>query len=308
MRIAVIGAGGIGGYFGGRLAEAGEDIFFIARGRTLQSLQSGGLRVESPKGNLVIPDVRVTNDPAEVGPVDAVVVAVKAWQVTDVAPSLRPLLDAETAVLPLQNGVEAPGQLAAGVGWEHVLGGLAKIISYVREPGYVIHAGGDPFVALGELDNRKSERVQNLAGAFERAGGAVEIPADIQVAMWEKFLFIASVSGLGALTRASLGDMRSLAATRELLERAMREILAVGRARGVALPDGVVQKSMAFLDTLPPEGTASMQRDIVAGRPSELESQSGAVVRLGKEAGAETPLHSFIYSCLLPMELAARRS
>jgi 2-dehydropantoate 2-reductase len=306
MRIAVFGTGAVGGYFGGRLAQAGEEVVFIARGEQLRALRDRGLRVDSLKGDFVVRPVQATDDPAQVGAVDAVLVGVKAWQVTEAAQVMRPLVGLETFVVPLQNGVEAPSQLAAVLGAEHVLGGLCRIVSFVVEPGHVRHAGLEPYVALGELDNRPSKRAELLREALARAGVTAEIPPDIQVAMWEKFLFIASFSGVGAVTRAPAGVLRSLPETRHMLEQAMREILALAWARGIRLPEESIRQTMAFVDSLPPDGTASMQRDIIEGRPSELETQNGTVVRLGQEAGVATPLHAFIYHSLLPLEQRAR--
>ncbi len=306
MRIAIFGTGAVGGYFGGRLAQAGEEVAFIARGEQLRALQERGLRVDSLQGDFAVRPVRATDDPASVGPVDAVIVGVKAWQVTEAARAMRPLVGPETFVVPLQNGVEAPSQLAAVLGDERVLGGLCRIISQVVEPGHVRHAGLEPYVALGELDNRPSERAARLREAFARAGVTAEVPPDIGVAMWGKFLFIASFSGVGAVTRAPAGVMRSLPETRRMLERAMHEVLAVARARGIELPEESIPQTMDLIDGLPPGGTASMQRDIISGRPSELESQNGAVVRLGREVDVPTPLHAFIYHSLLPLELRAR--
>jgi 2-dehydropantoate 2-reductase len=234
-------------------------------------------------------------------------VGVKAWQVPEAAEAMRPLIGPATAVVPLENGVEAPAQLAAVLGEDHVAGGLCRIVSIVVEPGHIRHAGMEPYIAFGELDNRPSERLERLRQAFARAVGVtVEIPPDIQVALWEKFLFIASFSGVGAVTRALAGVLRSLPETRAMLDQAMREIVAVAGARGIALADTAIARTMALIDGLPPDGTASMQRDIMAGRPSELESQNGAVVRLGREAGVETPLNAFIYHSLLPQEQNAR--
>ncbi|RLC62817.1 MAG: 2-dehydropantoate 2-reductase, partial [Chloroflexi bacterium] len=198
MRIAIFGTGAVGGYFGGRLAQAGEEVVFIARGEQLQALRDHGLRVDSPQGDFVIHPVQATDDAAQVGIVDVVLVGVKAWQVPEAAQAMAPLVGADTFVVPLQNGVEAPSQLAAVLGDEHVLGGLCRIVSFVVEPGHVRHAGLEPYVAFGELDNRPSERVRRLQAAFARAGVTAEIPADIGAAMWEKFLFIASFSGVGA--------------------------------------------------------------------------------------------------------------
>lgn len=313
MRIAVFGAGAVGGYFGGRLAQAGEDVVFIARGAHLRAMQRHGLRVDSIEGDFTIDPVQATGVPADVGPVDAVLVAVKAWQVSAAARAMRPIVGRRTFVVPLENGVEAPSQLAQGLGEEHggsagaVLGGLCRIISSLVEPGHIRHAGISPTIAFGEFDGRRSERVERLREAFEHAEAVTAIiPPDIHLAMWEKFLFIAALSGVGAVTRAPVGVLRALPQTRRMLEQAMQEILAVAEARDIALPPKTVAETLAFIDGLPPDGTASMQRDVMAGRPSELESQNGAVVRLGQEVGVAAPLHRFIYTSLLPQELQAR--
>jgi 2-dehydropantoate 2-reductase len=306
MHIAIFGVGGVGGYFGGRLAQTGEEVAFIARGSHLQALQTQGLQVESVLGDFVVQPVQVTDDPRQVGLVDAVLVAVKAWQVPEVAEAIRPLVGPATCVIPLQNGVEAPEQLAAVLGPTHVVGGLCGLVSFIVAPGHIRHAAAEPFVQLGELDNRPSARLERLRQAFERAGVRIELVADIQCALWMKFIFITPWSGLGALTRAPIGVWRSLPETRRLSEQAVCEIQAVGQARGVALPTDALQKTMAMLDGVPPEATSSMQRDVMAGRPSELEAQIGAVVRLGEAVGVATPVHDFIYASLLPLELRAR--
>jgi len=306
MRIAVFGTGAVGGYFGGRLVQSGEDVVFIARGEHLKALHTKGLRVDSIKGDFLVKPVHVTDDPAEAGKVDVVLVGVKAWQVLEAAQAMRPLVGPETFVVPLQNGVEASSQLAAVLGSQHVLGGLAKIISLIVGPGHVRHAGAEPYVAFGELDNRVSERGERLRQAFVRAGVRVEIPPDIQAALWDKFLFVVSLGGVGAVTRAPIGVMRSVPETRQILGQAMREIFNVARAREIVLPEDVIDKTMAFVDGLPPGGTTSLQRDIIEGKPSELDAWNGAVVRLGQEVRVITPLHSFIYHSLLPLELRAR--
>jgi 2-dehydropantoate 2-reductase len=306
MRIAVFGTGAVGGYFGGRLAQAGEDVVFIARGKQLRALLAQGLRVDSLKGDFELESVQATDDPAQAGVVDFVLVGVKAWQVPEAARTIKPLVGSQTFVVPLQNGVEAADQLAAVLGAEHVLGGLCRIVSSVVAPGHVQHAGLEPYVAFGELDDRPSERTERLRQAFVRAGVTAEIPPNIRAAIWGKFLFIASFSGVGAVTRAPAGVLRGLPETRRMLEQAMREVLAVAKAHGIGLAEESVDQTMALIDGLPAGATASMQRDIMAGRPSELESQNGAVVRLGQEVDVDTPLHTFIYHSLLPAELRAR--
>ena len=306
MRIAVFGAGAVGGYFGGRLAQAGEDVVFVARGKQLRALLEQGLRVDSLKGDFLLESVQATDDPAQAGVVDVVLAGVKAWQVTEAAQTMGPLIGPQTFVVPLQNGVEAADQLAVVLGAERVLGGLCRIVSSVVAPGHVQHAGLEPYVAFGESDDRPSERAERLRQAFARAGVMAEIPSNIRAAVWGKFLFIASFSGVGAVTRAPAGVLRGLPETRRMLEQAMREVLAVARAHAIPLPEESVDRTMALIDGLPAGATASMQRDIMAGRPSELESQNGAVVRLGQEVGVATPLHTFFYHSLLPAELQAR--
>jgi 2-dehydropantoate 2-reductase len=302
----VYGTGGVGGYFGGRLAQAGEEVIFIARGAHLQALQTDGLRVESIQGDISLRPVQASDDPRRMGQVDAVLVCVKAWQVPEAAAAMRPLVGEQTLVVPLSNGVDAPGQLAAVLGAGPVLGGLCHISAMIVAPGVIRHAGVKPHVAFGELDGRSGERPERLRQAFERAGVWVDVPADIQSAMWEKFLFIAAFSGVGAVTRLPAGVVRSVPEARQLLEEAMREIEALARKRRVALPAGIISSTLAYVDSLEPGVTASMQRDILAGRPSELQAQNGAVVRMGLELGVPTPVNSFIYASLLPQELRAR--
>jgi 2-dehydropantoate 2-reductase len=306
MRIAIYGTGGVGGYFGGRLSQAGEDVVFIARGKHLEAIRNNGLTVESIKGDFKIFPASASDDPARIGPVDVVLIAVKAWQVPETASALQPLIGQNTFVVPLENGVEAVDQLAEKIDRSRVVGGLCKIISYIAEPGKIKHAGAEPVVMFGELDGRKSERTQQLLQAFLKAGVNTKIPENIHSAIWEKFLFIASMSGIGAVTRASVGVVRSIPEVRQLLNDAMREIYEVAVAKGVDLPESVIDKTMGFVDQLPYEGTASMQRDIMEGKPSELESQNGAVMRMGHQLGVPTPVHSLIYSVLLPAELKAR--
>jgi 2-dehydropantoate 2-reductase len=306
MRIAVFGAGGVGGYFGAQLARGGEEVIFIARKEHLQAIRTHGLRVETSKGEIVIQPAQASDNPAQVGVVDAVILGVKAWQVTEAARAMKPMIGPETFVLPLQNGVEAPSQLAVILGAKNVLGGLCGTMSWIIGPGHIRSIGEVHFIKFGELDKRPSERTEKLRRAFERAGVKVEVPSDIYVALWEKFLFVVSFGGVGAVTRAPIGVIRTLPETRRLLEQCMREIFEVARARQIELSDGIVEKTMVFLDSLAPNGTTSLQRDIADGKPSELDAWNGAVVRLGQEMGITTPLHSFIYNSLLPLELRAR--
>jgi 2-dehydropantoate 2-reductase len=307
MRIAIFGAGGVGGYFGGRLAQAGHSVAFLARGAHLEALRRDGLAVESVAGDFSVRPVEATADAAEIGPVEAVLVCVKAWQVREVGPALGPLLGPRTFAVPLQNGVEAADELVATLGPDRVVPGVCRILSFVAGPGRIRHTGVMPRVEFAETDGRASARVAALRGAFEKAAGlSVITPPDITAALWEKFLFIAPVSAVGAVTRMAAGAFRAVPETRSLLEQAMGEIVAVGRVRGVAWPDDVMARTLAIIDGLPAEGTASMQRDLAEGRPSELDYQVGAVVRLAALAGVEVPASTFLYASLLPAERRAR--
>ena len=307
MRIAIFGAGGVGGYYGARLAEAGEDVTFIARGRQLDALRSGGLVVESLAGDFTIDRVVATDQPSEVGAVDAVLVATKAWQVEEAAQAIRPLVGETTLVVPLQNGVEAADELAGILGPGPVLGGLTRIISYVVEPGRIRHAGIDPTIVIGERAGASADRCRPLAEALNRARGvSASIAADIDAEVWKKFAFICSWGGVGAVTRMPSVPCAPSPGSRQMLLSSLTEIAAVASAYGVDLPAGLTDSVMAFLDGLPDTSTPSMQRDIAEGRPSELDYQTGAVVRLGREKDVATPLNTFLYNALLPTELAAR--
>jgi 2-dehydropantoate 2-reductase len=306
MRIAIFGSGSVGGYFGGRLAQAGEDVVFIARGEHLKAMLKSGLRVDSVNGNFVVEPVQATDDPSAIGTVELVIVGVKAWQVPEAAEAMRPIIGPETVVLPLQNGLEAPEKLAEAIGGQHVLGGLCGLFCYVAGSGHIVHAGTDPFVKFGELDNQRSQRVERLLDMFKSAGVTAVIPPDIRVAMWMKFLTITAWSGMGAVTRAPAGIWRSLPQTRRMAEQSLQEIIAVAAAHDVALPENALETTMAIYDGLVPASTASLQRDVMQGRPSELDAQVGAVVRFGQQADVATPLNIFIYNSLLPMELRAR--
>jgi len=306
MRIAIFGTGGVGGYFGGRLAQAGEDVTFIARGEHLRAMQTSGLRVDSLNGDFVVNPAKATDDVSEIGPVDLVIVGVKAWQVPDAALAMRPLVRRNTTVLPLQNGVDAVPQLTAELGSDVVIGGLCKIVSFVVAPGHIRHAGFAPSIVIGELDNQRTDRIVEIEKTFNQAGVETTIASDIQVALWMKFLFIASFSGVGAIANAPAGILRSDPELRTQMLQAMKEIYELAHARNIKLPPNSIETVMAGVNALPEDATSSMQRDIAAGKPSELESQNGAVVRMARESGVEVPTHEFIYAKLRPFEQKAR--
>jgi 2-dehydropantoate 2-reductase len=306
MRIAVVGVGGVGGYFGARLAQAGEEVTFIARGDTLRALRESGLRVESVDGDMLIQPAQATDDPATVGPVDLVLLAVKGWQAPEAIEAVRPLMGPDSIAIPLLNGVEAPDQLAAVYGQERVAGGLCGLFGAIVAPGHIRNGLPQPFISFGMLDNTPNERLAQLQSAYERVGVRATIADDIHAALWEKLLFVGPFGGVGAVTRAPAGVFRSLPETRALLEGAMTEVIAVARAQGSVLAEDAMARAIAIVDGSPEEATASMQRDILAGRPSELESQIGVVVRRAREVDVPVPIHGMIYASLLPQERRAR--
>ncbi|MFN2624003.1 MAG: 2-dehydropantoate 2-reductase [Chthoniobacterales bacterium] len=304
MKIAIVGAGAVGGYFGGRLAEAGNDATFLVRGKTLEALRSGPLRVKSIKGDF---DVRVaaSDEPAQID-AEVVLVAVKAWQVPDAAEAIQKMARRDSVVVPLQNGMETPAQLAAVLGPGRVAGGLCRIVAEAIGPGQIDHRSAEPSIEFGELEPlRNPERLEQLRDAFVAANVRCRIPRDIGLAMWEKFLFIIWGS-LGAVTRLPIGPIRSSPDLRARLVAALDEVAQIARAHGKDLNAETISKTLAMLDAQPAETTSSMQRDIMAGRPSELEAQTGAVVRFGQKTGIATPVHASIYAELLPLEKRAR--
>ncbi len=309
MRIAIVGAGGVGGLLAGLLARAGgTEVVVVARGGHGEAIRRDGLRIDSPLGTFTV-RVDVAEDPVAAGPVDAVLVAVKAWQVAELAPRLAPLVAGGGVAVPLQNGVEAAGRLAAALGEERVAGGLVAVLAWIAAPGAVKHVGGAPRLRIGERGPRgagPSPRLEALAAALRRAGAEVEIAADIEAASWEKFLLIEPWGAVAAAARAPVGVVRTVPETRALHVAAMEELAALARARGVALAPEAVARTLAFLDGVTPDATASMQRDLGAGRPSELDDQTGAVVRLARETGVPVPVHETLYAALAPQERAAR--
>jgi 2-dehydropantoate 2-reductase len=306
VKIVVIGAGAVGGYFGGRLAENGNDVVFLVRGKTLEALRSGPLSVKSINGDFEV-QVRATNDPTEIRAADIFLVAVKAWQVAEVANAIGKMITDDSVIVPLQNGMEAPQQLAAVLEADRVAGGLCWIVTEAIGPGRIDHYWAEPSVAFGELEPlRNREHLEQLREAFAAANVRCEIPPDIAAAMWEKFLFIAPWGSLGAVTQMPVGPIRSTPALRARLVAGLEEVAQIARAEGTNLEAASVDKTLAILDRLPADTTSSMQRDIMAGRPSELEAQTGAILRFGRKNGVPTPIHDSIYAELLPLERRAR--
>ncbi|MEO1049242.1 MAG: 2-dehydropantoate 2-reductase [Bacteroidota bacterium] len=308
MHIVVYGTGGVGGYFGGRLAQAGNQVTFIARGAHLEAIKKEGLTVKSIKGDFHIEDAVATDDVPSIGKADLILFAVKSWQVTEAAQSALPIIHEHTTLLPLENGITSFDEIADMAGRSKVLAGLCRIISYIESPGVICHAGHEPSISFGEIDNNKSDRVQAIDDLFTNAGIKSQVPDDIEAEIWKKFLFIATMSGIGAITRVPVGIFRSVDNTREMMVAMLREIFELAKAKGINLPEEVIDKTLSFIDSLPEGATASMQRDIMEGKPSELEAQTGTVVKLGQTLGIPTPVNNLVYYSLLPQEMKVRNA
>lgn len=293
----MLGTGGVGGYFGGRLAKAGHDVSFVARGAHLDALKQNGLVVTSADGDFTVSPAQATDDTRDIGEVDYVLLAVKTWQLEQVIPTLKPLIGSGTAVVTTQNGVDAPQQVADAVGRDIVLPGAVEVIAYIDGPGRIRQLGGGK-LTFAEWDSRPTDRVERLRAALAEAGLTAVVSTDVWAALWTKFLTLASIGAMGTVTDAPFGVMRSRPAIRQLVQDSMTEVLHVARAKGITLPDDVIQARMAFFDEMPDAATTSLQRDIGAGKPSELEAWTGAAVRIGQETGTPTPVNSLLYELI----------
>jgi len=308
MRIAMVGSGGLGGYYGGLLAVAGHEVTFIARGAHLAALREKGLQVKSVHGDFMVAPVRATADPAEAGPADLVLVCVKATALDAAANAARAMVGSDTVVMGLQNGIDAAERIGAAVGMDRMLGAVTWIAAHIEAPGVIRQVSTFRRIVLGELDGRDTPRLQRTAAALRRMGITVEPTGTIRKVMWTKFVFIAGFSGVGTLTRLEVGDYRAVPETRALMTRLMREVEALARASGVDLDGDVVDQALAVIDGAAPAMKTSMQRDVEAGRPSELESMIGVITRKGREMGVATPTADLVYAALLPLELKAQRN
>ncbi len=306
MKVAILGTGGVGGYYGALLAQQGEDVTFVARGAHLQAIRQNGLEIKSIHGDVTIFPARATDQLAQVGPVDLVLFCVKTYDTRQFASDLAPLLGSNTLVLSLQNGVEAAEQIGQFVGMPRMLGGATWVSSAIESPGVIRQVSQFRRVVLGELDGSLTPRLQAVFQAFDKTGITVEITQDIAKVLWTKFIFISAASSLGSLTRLPLGDYRAVPETRSLMIQLMREVESVARAQGVALDPDVIEKSLTFIDQAAPAIKASMQSDIAAGRRSEIEAMIGAIGRKGRAAGVPTPIADMVYAALLPVEVKAR--
>ena len=306
MKILIMGTGGVGGYYGGLLAQQGNEVTFIARGAHLYAIRHEGLRVKSIHGDFKVFPANATEDPAKVEPVDLVLFCVKTYNTDEAAEAIRPVIGPQTAVLSLQNGVDAMERIGRVVGMEHVIGGATWLSSAVEEPGAIKQISQFRRIVFGELEGGRSERLQSIFETLNSTGVTVEVSEDIQKILWTKFVFISAVSALGSLTRLPMGDYRSVPETRSLLSGIMQEVEALARAQGIPLDPDVVQKSLEFMDHAAPHIKPSMQLDVESGRRTELESMVGVIGRKGRQLGVPTPVADFLYSSLLPVELKAR--
>lgn len=307
MKIMVMGSGGIGAYYGGLLAQQGNDVTFIARGAHLQALRANGLQVKSVHGDFHIMPVKVTDTPAEAGAADLILFCVKTYNLDDAAKAIQPAIGAQTVVMSLQNGVEAPEQIGKIVGMEHVLGGATHISSALEAPGIVKQVSQFRRIVFGESDGSISTRAQGIDEVLRSTGITVEITRDIRKVLWTKLVFISAASGLGSLTRLPMGDYRSVPETRTMIVNLMREVEATACAQGVTLDADVVEKSLKFMDDAAPHIKASMQLDVEASRRTELESMIGVIGRQGRALGVPTSVADMVYASLLPGEIAARK-
>jgi 2-dehydropantoate 2-reductase len=300
MRIAVVGVGGTGGYFGGLLARAGQDVAFIARGASLEALRARGLTVESRLAGTFTLPVHATDDPSEVGPVDLILFCVKTYDTDAAAESIRPLVHPETMLLSLQNGIDNAERIARVAGHTSSIGAVAYVVSAVKAPGVIAQTAGPGKIIVGELSGDASTRTERLYDVLQAAKITAEVHPDIRVVLWQKFLFICAFSGLTALSRLPIGAILADSVTHALFRATSEEVEAVARASGIDLPADCVEQAMTQAAAVEPWGRGSLYHDLAGGRRLELESLNGEVVRRGREHGIETPLNFAIYAALRP--------
>jgi 2-dehydropantoate 2-reductase len=306
MKILIMGTGGVGGYYGGLLAQQGHQVTFISRGAHLYAIRHEGLKVNSIHGNFTVFPANATDDPARVEPVDLVLFCVKTYNTDEAAQAIRPVVGLQTSVLSLQNGVDAAERIGNVVGREHVIGGATWLSSAVESPGVIRQISQFRRIVFGELAGGSSERIQSILEVLNPTGITIETSENIQKILWTKFVFISAVSAFGSLTRLPMGDYRAVPETRGLISGIMREVEALARAQDILLDPDVVQKSLEFMDNAAPHIKPSMQLDVESGRRTELESMVGVIGRKARELGVRTPVADFAYNSLLPVELKAR--
>lgn len=299
MRIAAMAAGGVGGYYGARLAAAGHDVYFIARGAHREAMEKNGLTLERPEGNIHIPKPNVTDDPAKVGPVDIVLFAVKLWDTETAAEATRPMVGPHTRVIPLQNGIDSTERVAPILGADKTVAGVTYVATVIDRPGVIRQDGTFQSIVFGPLDGRPDAQLQAFADACKAAGIAATYSNDIQRDRWHKYIFLTATSGATAVTRMTMGPVLADPDTRRMFLNIMRETLAVAHAKGVAIDDGYPDQRMDFADkSVPANMKASMANDLDRGNRLELDWLAGTVSRLGKELNVKTPVNDTIYAAL----------
>ncbi len=300
MRIAVVGAGGVGGGFGAALAKAGADVTFIARGAHLAAMKRDGLKIQSPRGDTHLVPTQATDNPAEIGVVDIVLFCVKLWDVESAGEAIKPLVGPDTAVIPLQNGIDAAERLLPILGPKAVMGGVAQISASIVAPGVIQQVGTFMRMIFGELDGSRSKRAEEFLALCQKAGFDATLSEQILTELWMKFILLATNAGITAATRQPIGKLREDSDIRPVMIAAFREVYDVGKAKGIALPADAVEKAVAFMDHAPPAMKASMALDLERGNRLELPWLSGKVVELGRQLGVPTPAHSMMYAVLKP--------
>ena len=305
MRIAILGSGAVGGYYGARLARAGHDVTFVARGAHLAAMRRDGLTIESPLGDIHLPRVNVTETVADIGPADMVWLSVKLWDMDGAVQSMRPLIGPDTGIISFQNGVQKDDVLRAAFGDRSVMGGVAYIATNIDRPGVIKHTGTMQRLIFGEYDGRRSKRAETLLDFCVRGGINAELSDDVRKAIWEKFVFLVGLSGSTTTMRETIGPIRSNPRSRRFLSELMRETVAVGRALGVALSPDFAEQRLAFVDTLPEVMTSSMHHDLKAGKRLEVSWLSGGVAQLGEKAGLPTPMNRAVWDILALHEMGS---
>lgn len=306
MKIVVLGIGGVGGYFGGKLVAAGEDVTFVARGKHYEAINESGLQVKSINGDFHVKP-KVVNSIDNIKDADLILLGVKSWQIESIAKQIKPLISDSTMVLPLQNGADNADKLRAILPHKSVLAGLCLIVSRIESPGVIDHFAFDPEIVFGEYNNEKTERIQQINALFDKAGFNNRISEDIHLDIWKKYLYITTVSGIGAITRSVFGDIRDNNGIRKIMLDTANEIVAVANAKNISLNQEHIDMIINVFDNQLHNTTASMQRDLMAGRPSELDVFNGYVVKEGIRLNVPTPANAFIYHCLTPQEQKARK-
>lgn len=306
MKFVIVGTGGVGGYFGGKLAKSGEVVWFLARGKHLDTMRANGLAINSTDGNWIVPSGAMTDNPAEIGVVDVILFCVKSFDTESAARQLDPMLSDETIIISLQNGVDNEEKIQHTIPRGVVLGGVSYIYSTITAPGVITHTVGPTRIVFGELKKKEdetSQRANQILGTMTKAGINATLADDIHSELWKKYIFIAAVGGMTALTRLPLGDILGVTESREMLADAMRETDAVARAKGVNIPPGFVEQIFEVLKKYDNNSRSSLYHDLVHGRRIEIEALSGTVVKYGKELGIPTPVHRAMYASLLPYHL-----